>query len=322
MSSETASPQPVVLMAMRLPDCFVATLRESYTVLGPLTASTPDALPPEARDARALLTMGSLKTDAALIDALPALELIICYGTGFEGVDVAHARGRGIAVGNAGDANADVVAEYGLALCLATTRQVAAGDRFVRAGSWRGNSVERMPMRPGFAGRRLGIYGLGAIGGRIARLAGVFGVEIGYHNRSARTDVPYTYHDTLAGLAAWADILLVSVRASAENRHAVDAQVLRALGPEGHLVNISRGIAVDQEALCDALEQNVVAGAALDVFENEPNVPDRLKALGNAVLTPHIAANATAAQQAQQRVMLGNLDAFFAGRPLVSRVDG
>ncbi|WP_131195486.1 2-hydroxyacid dehydrogenase [Lichenihabitans psoromatis] len=312
--------KPTILMVPQLPARFVERLKEDYQVFGPLGTAGPGALPLGAAEVRALLTIGTLTTDAALIDALPSLELICCYGTGFEGVDRVHAASRGIAIANAGSANADAVAEYAIGLMLATTRQIASGDRFVRAGSWKGNSVERMPMRAGLSGRRVGIYGLGAIGTRIARLAAGFSVQIGYHNRSARTDVPYLYHDSLIGLAEWADILVVAARAGASNYHAVDARVLAALGSEGHLVNISRGIAVDQDAVADALERGVIGGAALDVFEREPEVPARLKALPNIVLTPHIAANATSAQEAQQTTMLANLAAFFGGKPLVSEV--
>jgi lactate dehydrogenase-like 2-hydroxyacid dehydrogenase len=312
--------KPTLLMAPRLPARFVARLAEQFTLLGPLASSTPAALPPEAREARVLITMGSLTTDAALIDALPALELICCYGTGFEGVDRVHAAARGVRLANAGSANAASVADFAIGAALATTLQIVKGDQFVRAGRWQGNSVERMPMAPGFGGRRLGIYGLGAIGRLIAQRAEVFGVEIAYHNRKPRPDVAYAYHDSLLGLAAWSDILIVAVRAGADNRHAVDADVLKALGPHGHLVNISRGIAIDETALCDALEAGTIAGAALDVFEREPIVPDRLKALGNVILTPHIAANATAAQQAQQAALMANLEAFFAGRPLANEV--
>ena len=132
--------------------------------------------------------------------------------------------------------------------------------------------------------------------------------------------MPYAYFDSLAGLADWCDILLVSVRASAENRHAVDAEVLKALGPSGYLVNISRGIAIDTEALCDALEANTIAGAALDVFEDEPNVPMRLRALENVVLTPHVAANTVLAQESQQDRMLDNLTAFFDGGPMPGEI--
>lgn len=312
--------KPTILMVPRMPDALVERLRESYVVLGPMEHSTIDALPAGASEAEALLTMGSLSTDATLIDALPKLKLICCYGTGIEGVDRVHAKARGIVLGNAGEANAASVAEFAMGLVLATARRIPQADRYVRAGRWQGNSVQRMPSVPGLAGRRLGIYGLGAIGSRIARRAEAFEMEVGYHNRSRRSEMPYLYHDTLLGLAAWADILVVSARASADNRHAVDAAVLKALGPSGHLVNISRGIAVDEDALCTALETGVIAGAGLDVYENEPHVSDRLKALDNVVLTPHIAAASHSAQAAQQEVMLGNLQAFFAGRPLLSPV--
>lgn len=312
--------KPTILMVPRMPDALVERLHESYVVLGPMEHSTIDALPAGASEAEALLTMGSLNTDATLIDALPKLRLICCYGTGIEGVDRVHAKARGIVLGNAGEANAASVAEFAMGLVLATARRIPQADRYVRAGRWQGNSVQRMPSVPGLAGRRLGIYGLGAIGSRIARRAEAFEMEVGYHNRSRRSEMPYLYHDTLLGLAAWADILVVSARASADNRHAVDAAVLKALGPSGHLVNISRGIAVDEDALCTALETGVIAGAGLDVYENEPHVSDRLKALDNVVLTPHIAAASHSAQAAQQEVMLGNLQAFFAGRQLLSPV--
>lgn len=313
--------KPTILMVPRLPDPLVARLRESYELIGPMDRSSPEALPPGAETVQALLTVGSQKTDGALMDALPALKLICCYGTGIEGVDRAAAAARGIRLTNAADANATSVAEFAMGLVLATARMIAHADRFTRAGRWKGNSVERLPPVPGLAGRRLGIYGLGAIGSRIATRAAAFEMEIGYHNRSRRSDAPYGYFDDLNALAEWADVLMVSVRASAENRHAVDAAVLAALGPKGHLVNISRGIAVDEEALCTALEDGTIAGAALDVYENEPNVPERLRALENVVLTPHIAAGSDAAQIAQQELLLGNLDAFFAGRPLLSPVD-
>lgn len=312
--------KPTILMVPRLPAPLVARLSERYTVLGPLERSAPDALPAGAGAVQALLTVGSQKTDAALIDALPALRLIACYGTGVEGVDGAHAKARGVALTNAADANAASVAEFAIGLLLASARQIGQGDRLVRAGRWRGNAVQRMPVAPGLTGRRLGIYGLGAIGTRIASLATAFGMEIGYHNRSRRADVDYAYHDSLLGLAGWCDMLMVAARAGAGNRHAVDAAVLAALGPQGYLVNISRGSAIDETALCEALEQGVVAGAALDVYEHEPHVPDRLKAIETVVLTPHIGANADQAQQAQQDLMVGNIDALFAGAPLLSPV--
>ena len=141
-------------------------------------------------------------------------------------------------------------------------------------------------------------------------------MEIGYHKRTRREDVPYAYLPSLTALAEWADVLVVAARASAENRRAVDAAVLRALGPKGVLVNIARGVLVDEPALCEALEQGVIAGAGLDVYEDEPHVPERLKALETVVLTPHMAAVALTAQRAQRRVLEENLAAFFAGRPV------
>ncbi|AMJ62044.1 NAD(P)-dependent oxidoreductase [Bosea sp. PAMC 26642] len=312
--------KPTIVMAPPMPAALVARLREHYEVLGPMDHPAPDALPPAAGDARALLTVGGWRTDRALIDALPNLGLIACYGTGIEGVDQGYVKTRGILLSNAADANADAVAEFAMGLMLASVRKIGAGDRFIRAGRWRSNAIERMPIAPGLGGRRLGIYGLGAIGARIAKLATAFGMEIGYHNRSQRSELPYLYQGSLLGLAEWADVLLVAVRASAETRHAVDAGVLRALGPAGHVVNISRGLAIDEQALCDALETGTIAGAGLDVYESEPNVPDRLKALDNAVLTPHIAAMADSAQLAQQDLLLRNLAAFFSGKPLPSGV--
>lgn len=312
--------KPTILTAPRLPDGLAARLREHYTLLGPMERSAPEALPAGAEAARVLITFGGLATQAPLIDALPQLGLIACYGTGVEGVDHVHAKARGVAVTNAADANAAAVAEFAMGLLIASTRAIGRGDRLVRTGRWRGNAAESMAFVQGLAGRRLGIYGLGAIGQRIAALATAFRVEIGYHTRTRRPELPYLYHDSLLGLAEWCDLLVVAVRASAETRHAVDAEILKALGPEGHLVNISRGIAVDEAALCEALETGVIAGAALDVYEHEPHVPERLWALENVVLTPHIAANAESAQVAQQDLLLGNLAAFFAGRPLLSQV--
>lgn len=312
--------KPTILMAPKLSDAFVARLGERYTVLGPMERSAPEALPAGADAARALVTIGGWKTSAALIDSLPNMGLIACYGTGIEGVDQSHAKARGVLLSNAADANATSVAEFAMGLMLATARNIGGGDRFLREGRWSGNAVQRMPLVPGLAGRKIGIYGLGAIGARIATRAAAFEMEVGYHNRSKRSDLPYRYHDSLLGLAEWCDVLMVAVRASTETRHAINAEVLKALGPTGYVVNISRGIAIDEEALCEALETGVIAGAGLDVFENEPNVAERVRKLENAVLTPHIAAMSETAQFAQQELLLSNLEAFFAGKPLPSGI--
>jgi hydroxypyruvate reductase len=314
-----SAPKPSVLVAAKFLPRLLGQLGDHYA-LHDLPRLEPAAVPPEARDARALITIGGLRTDAALMDALPKLGLIACYGTGYEGVDRAAARARGIVVTHAGGANATAVAEFAFGLVIATARGLVRGERFARSGRWRGDIIERTAITPELASRRLGVYGLGSIGTKIATRAAAFEMEIGYHNRSARADVPYLYHPTLLGLAEWADVLVVAVRADASNTHAVNRQVLAALGPRGHLVNISRGIAVDTEALCDALEAGTIAGAALDVYEREPDIPDRLKALDNVVLTPHMAAISANAQRGQRDLIFANLAAFFAGRPVLTPV--
>lgn len=312
--------KPIIVTAIRLSEPFHRQLTERYTVLGPMSSSTPEALPPGAEDAQALLTMGTLKTDRALMEALPKLGFISCYGTGYEGVDRAAAAERGIQVTHSPGANASSVAELAMALVLASARRIVAADHFTRSGAWRGNDAARMPNMPGLAGRRMGIYGLGAIGEKIAYRAAAFEMEIGYHGRAKRPGSPHLFHDTLLGLAQWADILVIAARAGPENRHAVDAGVLAALGRYGHVVNIARGSVIDEAALIEALESGVIAGAGLDVYEHEPEVPERLKAQKNAVLAPHIGGGTQGAHEAMQAMVKANVDAFFDGRPLVSPV--
>ena len=312
--------RPTVLMVPRLPDPFIARLSEHYDVLGPVAQCTPDGLPPGRERVQALLTFGGYRSDGALMDAMPRLGLINTYGTGYEGVDLAAAQARGIVVANGGEANATSVAEYAMGLVLAGGRLILHGDRFVRAGEWTSTAVDRFRTVPGLAGRRMGIYGLGAIGHRVARRAEAFEMEVAYHGRAPHPGVAYAFHDSLVGLARWADVLMVSVRAGPENRHAVNAAVLHALGRDGYLVNVSRGTAVDEAALCDALEGGGLAGAGLDVFEDEPGVSPRLRAQDRVVMTPHIAAKTLMAQEAQQELMTANLQAFFAGHPVPSAV--
>ena len=248
--------KPTVLVPAGFTKRLLGRLSETYNLMGPLRPEGPNA---QEREARVLITLGSLTTSAALMDSLPNLGLISCFGTGFEGVDLAAARARNIVVSHAGDTNSTAVAEFAMGLVIATARDLVRGDRYARANRWRGDIIERLPIVPGLAGQRLGIYGLGSIGSKLAQRAAAFEMEIGYHNRKPRPDVPYAYHPTLLGLATWADILVVAVRADKSNTHAINREVLAALGPKGHLVNISRGIAVDTEALCDALEAGTIS---------------------------------------------------------------
>ncbi len=302
---------PPILLALPLATRLRDRLSALYQVLGPFSPVTADAVPEAARGARALVTIGGHRTDAALMDALPELGMIACYGTGFEGVDVSEAQRRGILVTHAKDANATSVAEFAMGLVIAAARDMGKGERMLRAGQWR--TIDKMGLVQGLAGRRMGVYGLGSIGMKIATRAAAFEMEVGYHGRAPKPGVAFEYHPTLLGMAEWCDVLVVAVRASAETQHAVNAEVLAALGKRGVVVNIARGSVIDEAALIVALEQGVIHGAGLDVFEHEPAIPERLLAVPNAVLTPHVAAFTLLAQRQQQQLLLDSLAAFFAG---------
>jgi hydroxypyruvate reductase len=201
-------------------------------------------------------------------------------------------------------------------LMLATTRRLLVADDYVRSGSWAGAKPSPM-MRPqaGMLGRRIGLYGMGEIGRKIAARVAAFETEVGYFSRS-RHDVPYRYFPTLDALAEWCSVLMVAVRAGADTEHAVDANILRKLGKDGYVVNISRGSVIDQQALVAALTEQTLAGAGLDVYEKEPHAPDALTALPNVVLSPHIGGHTLESHVAMQDCVIANLEAFFAGQPL------
>ena len=319
----------VVLLGAVLPTALRDALAARHALLGPLPpaatfAAQAAALPAADRErVRAIVTMGSVATSAAAMALFPALGLVCCIGSGHEGVDVAAAKARGIAVAHSPGANAASVADVAIGLMIASVRGFRAAARRVDDGSWRGNAAQRARVQRGLAGRRVGIFGMGAIGCEIARRARAFGVAIGYHNRrpvvTGDADVA-RYFATLAGLAQWCDVLMVSVRAGADTLHAVDAGILAALGADGHVINVARGSVIDEVALIDALQRGVIAGAGLDVFEHEPDVPPELIALPNVFALPHIGGASSDAQAAMQAMVLANLDAFFAGSPLPTPV--
>jgi lactate dehydrogenase-like 2-hydroxyacid dehydrogenase len=315
-----------VLLGARMPRPFVERLEARFDVLGPMPppfstsiAALPDA---DARRVRILITMGAVATPREALARLPALGLVCCLGSGYEGVDLDAARARGIVVTHSPGANAASVADLAVALLLASVRNLFEANAFLRRGDWAGNYAKRLPLVRGLTGRKVGIYGLGAIGGKIARRVEAFDTEIGYHNRRPRRDVGYRYFESLRGLAQWADVLMIAVRADAGNRHAVDASVLDALGPEGHVVNIARGFVIDEAALIRALRGGGIAGAGLDVYEHEPNVPAELLALPNVALTPHVGGGTLEAQAAMQEMVVANIDAFLGGRTVATPVPG
>jgi lactate dehydrogenase-like 2-hydroxyacid dehydrogenase len=306
-----------VLIHSRFPKALMVRIGERYDLLNGMGRPPRESFTPEQlQSVRAMITAGGQALPPAVLDSLPALGAIVCYGTGYDGIDLAETRRRNIAVGHSPAANAASVADLAMTLLLAAMRRLLAADDYVRSGGWSGAKPSPLLRHPrGMTGRRIGVYGMGEIGRRIAARCAAFETEVAYHSRS-RHDVPYAHHASLAGLAEWADVLMVAVRAGAETEHAVDADILRRLGPEGVIVNIARGSVIDQAALVAALEGGVIAGAGLDVYAHEPHAPDALTRLPNVVLTPHIGGHTVESHVAMQDCVLANLDAFFAGRPL------
>jgi hydroxypyruvate reductase len=272
--------------------------------------------PDQLADVRAMITAGGTPLDADMMALLPALQAIVCYGTGYDGIDLAAAAKRNIVVANSPAANAASVADIAMTLMLAVTRRLLPADNYVRSGNWSGAKPSPlMRPQPGNPGRRIGVYGMGEIGRRIAARAAAFEMDVAYHSRS-RHDVPYRYVPNLEALVDWCSVLMIAVRAGADTQHAINAEMLRKLGPDGYLINISRGSVIDQQALVAALADKTIAGAGLDVYEKEPHPPDALTAFPNVVLTPHIGGHTIESHQAMQDCVIANLDAFFAGKPL------
>ena len=267
---------------------------------------------------QALVTTGSVGASDALMASMPRLSLICCYGTGYERIDLAAARKRNIMVTHGADANAPDVAEMAFGVLLASTRRIVRADKMIRRGDWTKRIPNRFGAIAGLTGGKLGILGLGAIGMEFAKRAKGFDVEIGYCNRSKRSDVDYAYFPNVMALAAWADYLIVCLRSDASNKHIINAEVLKALGPRGHLVNISRGWAVDEAALANALRNNVIEGAALDVFDEEPYEGQELLPLDNLVMRSNPDRPARHGPPQRRELVKQNLDNHFAGKPVVS----
>ncbi len=265
---------------------------------------------------RAVITNGTTGIDARTMAALPDLEIVCSFSAGYEHVDVEAARARGVAVTHGPGVNAVSAADHAIGLMIACGRGIAWRDRLVRSGEW----AAARGLAPTVSAKRLGIIGLGAVGAAIARRAAAFDMGIAYHNRHRRDDVEYDYVESVAALAARSDYLIVSCPGGEATRHIVDADVLKALGPDGHVVNIARGSVVDTTALIAALENHTIAGAALDVFEDEPGVPDALKRLDHVVLSPHVAGFTPEAFRAGFELLRDNLRAHFAGNALITPV--
>lgn len=281
---------------------------------------SPDGLPPPQGADRitAIAAAGSSPVDARLMDALPNLKIISVHAVGYDLVDLVHARSRGIVVTHTPDVLNDDVADMALLLTLATLRRLPEMDAYVRAGRWAEEGPP--PLSRTASGLRYGLLGLGRIGQAIASRLAPFAGKIAYHTRNPVAGAPWRHEPRLVDLAASVDVLIVIVPGGDATRGLVSAEVLDALGPTGVLINVARGEVVDQTALVEALTHGRLGGAGLDVFADEPNVPQALIDSDRCVLAPHVASATIETRTAMAERMIANLQAVFAGKPPVSPV--
>ena len=266
---------------------------------------------------RGLATFGPPGADGALMDALPKLEIIANFGVGVDAIDLAAAKARDVIVTNTPDVLNECVADCGMALVLSTMRKFPQSEAYLRSGYWATRGT--YPFTTSLGGKTMGVLGLGRIGEAVAQRAAAFGMKIRYHNRN-RKDVPHPYDPDPVTLAKNSDVLVVVTPGGAGTAKIIDSKVLDALGPEGFLVNIARGSVVDQPVLLRYLQEGRIAGAGLDVFADEPNVPAEFFSLDNAVLLPHVASATVETRTAMGNLQIENLRRHFSGQPLLTRV--
>lgn len=297
-----------------------AALEEEYDALVVPTdpAERASFLAEHGSEITIAVCSGRIGVDTELMNALPALEAIISFGVGYDSTDVALAAERGIPVSNTPDVLNDCVADTALALYLDTLRLFSASDRFVRAGRW--GAGEGFPLTTRATGRTVGIVGLGRIGTAIAHRLEAFGCTIHYHNRRERPESGYTYQPSVRDLAAAVDVLIIAASGGPESAGLIGAEELVALGNEGHLVNIARGTVVDEQALIAALSEGTIAGAGLDVYENEPQVPEALRELDNVVVLPHVGSGTRETRADMAALVLENLNQYLQDRTLVTPI--
>ena len=311
--------KPVLLQIAPLPEWDEDPLSESFEIVR-LFAQASKTFPNECSDLiKAIATRGDQGVPNEIIEACPALEIISVYGVGYDRIDIENCRARGIHVTNTPDVLTGDVADMAIALALATARQLPRAEAWVRDGSWASKGKFQLTHR--LHGRKAGILGFGRIGSSIAmRLTG-FEMEIAYADLERKQGADsFKFFSDPVSLAEWADVLFVALAASNDSKAIVNAEVLDALGEDGILINISRASNVDEPALLDALERGLIAGAGLDVFQNEPAIDPRFIALENVVLQPHHASGTVETRRAMGQLMRDNLTAHFAGEPLLTPV--
>jgi lactate dehydrogenase-like 2-hydroxyacid dehydrogenase len=261
---------------------------------------------------------GHAKLDEAYMRQYPKLEIISSFGVGYDNIDAKAAARLGIVVTNTPGVLDDEVADTTLGLMLMAVRQLPQAERYLRAGEWSAKGA--YPLTPSLRGRTVGILGLGRIGKAIATRITAFGLDVVYHGRHAQAGVPYRYYSSLVDMAKAVDVLIVVAPGGPGTRHIINAEVLKALGPDGVLINVARGTLVDEKALIDALRNKTILAAGLDVFENEPSVPQELMALENGVLLPHVGSASVSTRRAMAECVVSNLFAWVDGKPPLTPV--
>lgn len=306
-----------LLVLCPLVDANLEQLSHTCAVIyAPTPALRSTAIASHGGQVRAVLTNGTTGLTADEIAAMPALALVSSLGVGYEGIDVPAAQARGVVVTHGRGANDECVADHAMGLVIACLREFRKLDQLARQGVWR----TEIALPAHVSGKRLGILGMGAIGDKLAERAAAFRMPVGYHNRRPKPGAPQRYFDSLTALAQWCDVLVCTAPGGAATRHLINAEVLRALGTEGYLINVGRGSVVDTPALAQALREGIIAGAGIDVYESEPAAPAELIGLDNLLLSPHVAGWSPQSVAAQFSIFQDNLEQFFAGRGAVTPV--
>jgi lactate dehydrogenase-like 2-hydroxyacid dehydrogenase len=310
--------KPEILMMGPYPAWDLEDLESNYKVHKLWEATDRAAfLKDVGGNVRAIATRGEIGASAELMKALPQLEIVSCYGVGTDAIDLSHAKANGIRVTNTPNVLTADVADIGVGLLLAVARQIPYADKYVRDGRWHSANMHLVTR---VHGKTAGIVGMGRIGVEVAKRLAAFDCSITYFDINQRDDLPYSFVPDLITLAEQAEFLIVTLAGGASTQGIINADVLRALGRDGILINISRGSTVDEAALLDALERNIIKGAGLDVFRNEPNIDERFLTLENVVLQPHHASGTVETRQAMGKLVRDNLAAHFARQPLLTPV--
>ncbi len=309
-----------ILVPVPVRDMIIEQLEEKFTLHRLWEQSDPEAYLDEiAPRIRGLAAGGHRAIDPPFLDRLPALEIISCFGVGYDHVDAVHAGRKGIIVTNTPDVLTDEVADAAVGLLISTLRQFPRADRFIRSGKWLQGAF---PLTASLRERTIGIVGLGRIGYAIAHRLEAFGVDIIYHSRTPKENVTYPHYPSLEEMARDADVLIVTTPGGAGTHHLVNAPIFEALGTRGVLINIARGSVVDEQALIGALQKETILSAGLDVFEHEPEVPQALIDMEHVVLLPHVGSGSLHTRDAMAQLVVDNLCSWFSGEgPLTPVVE-